>query len=191
MQKTYHMILPIVAYGAVILRTPCLPVTPDTPGLQQLITNMWHTLDNANGVGLAAPQVNHPYQLFIVDNLKTTTPDDLSGIRQVFINATVLEYSIEQCTDTEGCLSIPGIWEEVSSAEWITLQYQDASFVTHTRTFTGSTARMIQHEYDHVQGKLYLDYLSPLRKALLKNKLQAISKGKATARYPMVIQRSR
>jgi len=186
------MILPVVAYGATILRTPCHPVTTHTPGLQQLIVNMWHTLDNADGVGLAAPQVNQPYQLFIVDSLKTTanqyTAAHTAGIRQVFFNAVILEYSTEKCIDTEGCLSIPGIWEAVSRAAHITLQYQDEHFITHTKLFAGDTARMIQHEYDHVQGKLYLDYLSPLHKTLLKNKLQAIAKGKTKARYPMILK---
>jgi peptide deformylase len=176
------MILPIVAYGAAVLRTPGQPVTPAAPGLQKLVNDMWHTLENAGGVGLAAPQVNQPLQLFIVDS---TAADADNGIRQVFLNAQILDYSTVTCLDTEGCLSIPGIWEEVARACSITIRYQDEAFNTHTQTYHGSTARMIQHEYDHTQGKLYVDYLPPLRRRLLQNKLQAISKGKVKSPYPM------
>jgi len=176
------MILPIVAYGAPILRTPCQPVTGETPGLQKLISDMWHTLENAGGVGLAAPQVNKPLQLFLVDS---TQADEHNVIHQVFINAHILDYSKDTCTDTEGCLSIPGIWEEVVRACSITIQYQDEHFNTHTQTFSGPAARMIQHEYDHTLGKLYPDHLSPLRRRLLQRKLQAISKGKVPGAYPM------
>lgn len=176
------MILPIVAYGAAILRTPCTPVTEETPGLQQLISDMWQTLENTGGVGLAAPQVNKPLQLFLADS---TQADENNGIRQVFINAYILDYSKDTCTDIEGCLSIPGIWEEVVRACSITIQYQDEHFSTHTQTFSGPIARMIQHEYDHTLGKLYPDHLPPLRRRLLQRKLLAISKGKVPAEYPM------
>jgi len=176
------MILPIVAYGAAILRTPGQPVTPAIPGLQKLLGNMWHTLENAGGVGLAAPQVGQPLQLFIVNS---TAAGNDNGIRQAFLNTRILHYSKDTCTDTEGCLSIPGIWEEVARACSITIQYQDADFNLHTQTYHGSTARMIQHEYDHTQGKLYLDHLPPLRRRLLQSKLQAISKGKVKSGYPM------
>ncbi|KAA2245171.1 peptide deformylase [Chitinophaga agrisoli] len=176
------MILPIVAYGAAILRTAGQPVTPEEPGLQQLIAAMWRTLDNAGGVGLAAQQVNKALQLFIVDSTNTV---ETGGIRQVFLNARILEYSAQTSTDTEGCLSIPGIWEEVPRAESITITYTDEHFTQHTRRFTGPTARMIQHEYDHTRGKLYLDHLSSLRRRLLQSKLQHIIKGRASSAYPM------
>jgi len=176
------MILPIVTYGAAILRTAGRPVTPAEPGLAKLITDMWHTLDNAGGVGLAAPQVNRSLQLFLVDS---TGADHKEGIRQVFLNTRILTYSSTTCSDTEGCLSIPGIWEEVVRPDTVTLQYQDEHFVTHTHTFHGSTARMIQHEYDHTQGKLYLDYLQPLQRRLLQRKLEAVRKGKVKSGYPM------
>jgi len=177
------MILPIVAYGAAILRTAGRPVTPGEPGLAKLIADMWHTLDNAHGVGLAAPQVNRSLQLFLVNS--TGVADEEAGIRQVFLNARILAYGSGTCADTEGCLSIPGIWEEVVRPDTVTLQYQDEHFVTHTRTFYGSTARMIQHEYDHTQGKLYLDYLAPLQRRLLRSKLEAVRKGKVRSGYPM------
>ena len=176
------MILPIIAYGAAVLRTPGRTVTSEEPGLQKLITDMWQTLDNAGGVGLAAQQVNTDLLLFLVDS--TNAVED-GGIRQVFINARILEYSQNTCTDTEGCLSIPDIWEEVTRPEKITIQFQDEQFITHTHVFEGPTARMIQHEYDHTQGKLYLDYLKPLRRKLLEGKLQAVMKGKVRSGYPM------
>jgi peptide deformylase len=176
------MILPIVAYGAGILRTPGRAITPEEPGLRQLINDMWQTLDNAGGVGLAAQQVNKALQLFLVDSTGAAGEE---GIRQVFINARILRYSETRCTDTEGCLSIPGIWEEVERSERITLQYEDENFTTHTREFDGITARMIQHEYDHTQGKLYLDYLKPLKRRLLQGKLTAVMKGKMKSGYPM------
>ncbi|MET3875036.1 peptide deformylase [Chitinophaga sp. OAE865] len=170
------MILPINAYGANILRQQCEIITPATPGITTLIRDMWATLEHANGAGLAAPQVNRPLRLFII------TTDDF---KDVFINPEILLYSEEIIYNTEGCLSIPGIWEDVPRAASVTLQYQDEHFATRTATFGGNIARAIQHEYDHINGKLYLDYLSPLKKSLLKNKLQAIAKGKVKAAYPM------
>ncbi|PSL49123.1 peptide deformylase [Chitinophaga niastensis] len=172
------MILPIIPYGAAVLRLVCQNITPDTPGLSQLITNMWATLERAKGAGLAAPQVNRPYRLFLVTAI---------DFKAVFINARILEYSEETNIDTEGCLSIPGIWEEVERSQSILLEYQDEHFVTHTCTFSGDIARAIQHEYDHTNGKLYLDYLPALRRSLLKNKLQDIAKGKIKAAYPMKV----
>lgn len=176
------MILPIVAYGAAVLRSPGRKITPEEPGLQKLITDMWQTLDNAGGVGLAAQQVNKALLLFLVDS--TNAADD-GGIRQVFINARILGNSATTYTDTEGCLSIPGIWEEVTRPEKITIEFEDEHFITHRRVFEGITARMIQHEYDHTQGKLYLDYLKPLRRKLLQGKLQAVMKGRMKSGYPM------
>jgi peptide deformylase len=172
------MILPIIPYGAAVLRLVCQDITPATPGLSQLITDMWATLERAKGAGLAAPQVNRPYRLFLLSVI---------DYKAVFINARILEYSEDTNIDTEGCLSIPGIWEEVERSQSILLQYQDEQFITHTRTFSGDIARAIQHEYDHTNGKLYLDHLPPLRKSLLKNKLQAIVKGKIKAAYPMQV----
>jgi peptide deformylase len=175
LQKQY-MILPIIAYGAGILRRRCQEITPGTPGINDLIKNMQATLEHAKGAGLAAPQVNQPYRLFIIS---------MEALQGIFINPEIVAYSGETLYDTEGCLSIPGIWEEVPRAAGVTLQYQDENFVFHTRIFSGDTARAIQHEYDHLNGKLYLDHLPPLRRALLKNKLQAIAKGKIKAPYPV------
>ncbi|MGO4294082.1 peptide deformylase [Chitinophaga sp. RAB17] len=170
------MILPIIAYGAAILRQPCQEITAATAGINELIKSMWHTLEHAKGAGLAAPQVNKPYRIFLIS---------METFKGTFINPRIVSYSNETMLDTEGCLSIPGIWEEVARAADITLEYQDEHFISHTHAFSGNIARAIQHEYDHLNGKLYLDYLSPLRKTLLKHKLKAIAKGKTKAPYPL------
>lgn len=168
------MILPIVKYGAPILRKPCAPVHPAAPGLEDLIANMWQTMHHANGCGLAAPQVNVPVSLFIVED---------AG---VFINAKIISVAEEFSIDEEGCLSIPGLSEEVSRPEWIKIRYMDEHFQQQVKEFSGSVARAVQHEYDHVHGKLYLDHLTPLQRKLLYNKLERIRKGKVKAGYPMV-----
>lgn len=170
------MILPIVAYGASILRQRCEIITPTTPGIPTLIRNMWATLEHARGAGLAAPQVNSAVRLFVI------ATDDFKA---VFMNPEIQFASEDILLDSEGCLSIPGIWEDVPRAATITIQYQDEHFIPHTASFSGNIARAIQHEYDHINGKLYLDYLSPLKKSLLKNKLQAITRGNVKTPYPM------
>ncbi|WP_343669104.1 peptide deformylase [Chitinophaga sp.] len=166
------MILPIVAYGHPILRKICTPITVDYPDLQVLITNMHATMLNANGCGLAAPQVSKPIRLFIV-------------LERVFINAAITHYSIATQTDDEGCLSIPRISAPVPRAQEITITWQDENFHSHTENFDGEMARMIQHEYDHIEGKLYLDHISALQRKLLHSKLSKIAKGKFHAPYPM------
>lgn len=182
-------ILPIVAYGDPVLRKPGEAVTPETPGLPALIANMFATMDAANGVGLAAPQVGLPLLLFVVDTTPMAEGDkedpQLDGFRQAFLNAEILEESGEEWPYQEGCLSIPGIREDVKRQATITLKWQDPDFTWHEETFFGLRARVIQHEYDHTQGKLFTDYLTPLKKALLKSKLQRISKGQTDADYPM------
>lgn len=188
------MILPIVAYGAPILRAKCSPVQKDDLALQALLADMWETLENANGSGLAAPQVNVNARIFIVnsrssfermDENEKNSFRDSPGIQQAFINPHILSYEPEKNSDEEGCLSIPGIWQEVSRFSGLTMSYYDEAFRLHTETFYDLTARMIQHEYDHIEGKLYLDYLSPLTRKLLKSKLNRIQKGEITCRYPM------
>lgn len=173
------MILPIVAYGADILRQPGKPVNPQTPGIRELISNMKATMINARGAGLAAPQVNKSLQLFVI------ATDDYSG---VFINPEISYYSPEEIMDTEGCLSIPGISQSISRAAAVTVSWQDEHFDSHEQIFRGETARAIQHEYDHLQGKLYIDYLLPLQRSLLKNKLQEILKGRIKPSYPMTLK---
>jgi len=191
------MILPIVAYGAAILRKVSEDITPEYPGLQELIANMWETMYGSSGVGLAAPQVNRDIRLFVMDSVqifnnmedddedKDLYPGD-EGIKQVFINPYVVELNGEKWPYNEGCLSIPKIREDVLRPQTVTLEYLNENFEPQLKTFTGITARVIQHEYDHLEGKLFIDYLAPLKRKLLKGKLADISKGKVRTDYRMV-----
>ena len=188
------MLLPIVAYGDPILRTVCKDIDKDYPNLQQLLEDMWETMYYSNGVGLAAPQINHPIRLFTVDstqifsNLDEDEKDkypDGPGIKQVFINAHIEELDGEEWTYNEGCLSIPKIREDINRNETVTLRFLDENFAEHKMTFNGVTARVILHEYDHIEGKLFIDYLKPLKRKLLKGKLDDISKGKIKVDYKM------
>lgn len=190
------MILPIVAYGSPVLRKVCADIDSGYPGLQKLIEDMWETMYNSNGVGLAAPQINKPIRLFTVDStqiFKNMEEDeemneypDAPGIKAVFINAHIVEKGGTEWAYNEGCLSIPKIREDISRNESVTLEYQDENFETHTQTFNGITARVILHEYDHIEGKLFIDYVKPLKRTLLKRKLDDISKGKVKTDYRMV-----
>jgi peptide deformylase len=192
------MILPIVAYGTPILRVVSKDITPDHPNLAQLIADMWETMYSSNGVGLAAPQVNRDIRLFIIDSTqvfanleedeKTKYPDG-PGLKQVFINAHIREVDGDEWSYNEGCLSIPKIREDIFRAEEVTLDYVDENFEPHTTTFNGITARIIQHEYDHIEGKLFIDYLKPLKRKLLKSKLDDITKGKINVDYKMSFPR--
>lgn len=178
------MILPIVAYGDAVLKKVASKIDTNTPELQQLIANMFETMYQANGVGLAAPQVGKSLQLFVAD---ATVMEDLkeSGFKKVFINPEILEESGTAWEYEEGCLSIPGIRENVSRLPKVKIKYLDENFNAYTEVYEGIPARIIQHEYDHLQGKLFIDYLSPLKKQLLKGKLSDISKGKTDADYKM------
>lgn len=190
----FIMILPIVAYGNPVLRKVADEIDAGYPGLQTLIENMWETMYNSNGVGLAAPQVNKPIRLFVVDSTqiidnleddeKDLYPGD-EGIKQVFINAHVDELDGEPWLYNEGCLSIPKIREDVKRHETVTITFDDENFQQHTKTFSGITARIILHEYDHIEGKLFIDHLTPLKRKLLKSKLNDISKGKIKVDYRM------
>jgi peptide deformylase len=189
------LILPIVAYGSPVLRKVCKDITPGYPGLSKLIEDMWETMYSSNGVGLAAPQVNHDIRLFVIDsqqifiNLEEDgeeiTYPDKPGIKSVFINAHIVELGGEEWSYNEGCLSIPKIREDVFRKESVTLQYLDENFQPHKKTFNGITARVILHEYDHIEGKLFIDYLKPLKRTLLKRKLDDITKGKIKVDYRM------
>ena len=188
------MILPIVAYGAPVLRTVCKDITPIYPDLNKLIEDMWETMYSSNGVGLAAPQINRDIRLFIVDSEqifanqeeedKGKYPDE-PGIKQVFINAQIQELNGQEWVYNEGCLSIPKIREDIPRNEEVTLEYVDEHFTPQVKTFNGITARIILHEYDHIEGKLFIDYLKPLKRKLLKGKLDDISKGKIKVDYKM------
>ncbi|HEY8397337.1 MAG TPA: peptide deformylase [Flavihumibacter sp.] len=189
------MILPIVAYGHPVLRVPGEDIDPNYPGLEQLIADMWETMYNSNGVGLAAPQINRSIRLFVVDseqiiqNLDEDEKDDYpgdEGIREVFINARVLEVDGKEWPYNEGCLSIPKIREDVVRKEKVTISYLNENFEPQVKTFTGITARVILHEYDHIEGKLFIDHIKPLKRTLLKRKLDDISKGKVRVDYRML-----
>lgn len=187
------MILPIVAYGDPILRKVGKEITPDYPELSTLITNMKETMYNAFGVGLAAPQIGKAIRLFIVDTspfsedeeLTKEEQETLANFKHVFINPKIIEENGEEWAFNEGCLSIPDIREDVFRKEEITIEYQDENFEKHTKTLNGLTARVFQHEYDHIEGILFTDKLSSLKKRLIKKKLENISKGKINAEYRM------
>lgn len=189
------MILPIVAYGHPVLRKRATDITADYPQLEKLIADMWETLYNSNGVGLAAPQINRDIRLFLVDTLqmfenmdadeKADYPDD-NGIKSVFINAKILKLDGDEWPYNEGCLSIPKIREDVYRNESVTINYLDENFQSHTQSFTGLSARVILHEYDHIEGKLFIDHISALKRKLMKGKLTDISKGKIRVDYKML-----
>lgn len=190
------MILPIVAYGNPVLRKISKDITPDYPGLPRLIEDMWETLYASTGVGLVAPQVNKDIRLFLVDSEqifrqmkedkeKENYPDS-PGIKQVFINAHIKELDGFEWNYNEGCLSIPKIREDIKRQSVVTIEYVDEDFQHHMRTYQGLTARIILHEYDHIEGKLFIDHISPLKRKLLKGKLNDISKGKVKVDYKML-----
>lgn len=194
------MILPIVAYGHPILRKVAEDITPDYPGLAKLIEDMWETMYGSNGVGLAAPQINRSIRLFVVDSAqifanmdeeekKESLYPDAPGVKQVFINAHIEEEAGDDWPYNEGCLSIPKIREDVYRAEEVTLSYLDENFQPHTRTFDGITGRVILHEYDHLDGKLFIDHISPLKRKLYKRKLDDISKGSVRVDYRMMFSK--
>ncbi len=194
------MILPIVAYGAKVLRNPGKNIEEDYPGLTKLIEDMWETMYESSGVGLAAPQINKPIRLFIIDSTQifNNLDDDEQGkypdgpgLKEVFINPKIVKLNGELWPYTEGCLSIPKIREEIMRNEEVTIEYYDQFFQHHTKTFNGLTARVILHEYDHIEGKLFIDYLKPLKRKLLKSKLDDISKGKINVDYKMSFSGSR
>jgi len=178
------MILPIYTYGNAVLRKQAEPITAEYAGLQTLIENMYETMYRAEGVGLAAPQVGLPIRLFVIDLIafKEDNPE-LSTFKIVMINPQILELSEETETREEGCLSVPGIHENVVRSEKITIKYQDLDFKEYTEEFSGFKARVIQHEYDHLEGNLFTDKVTPIRRQLLKSKLTNIVKGKTNCDY--------
>ncbi len=187
------MIFPIVAYGDPVLKKKAKEINQDYPKLDELLENMFETMYAAHGVGLAAPQIGLPIRLFLVDAEPFSEDDELlekeknqlKTFKKVFINATIIEETGEEWAFTEGCLSIPDIREDVFRNETIKINYFDENFVEHTEVYTGLAARVIQHEYDHIEGILFTDKLSSLKKRLIKGKLVNISKGKVNADYRM------
>ena len=188
------MILPIVAYGTPILRVKCQDIGPDYPDLDKLIADMWETMYSSTGVGLAAPQVNRDIRLFVIDSSQIFANQDeedrgkypdAPGLKQVFINAQIISLNGEEWSYNEGCLSIPKVREDIVRPAEVEIAFVDEQFVKHHRRFNGITARIILHEYDHIEGKLFIDYLKPLKRKLLKSKLDDISKGKISVDYKM------
>lgn len=180
------MKLPIIAYGDPVLRKRANDIDREYPNLTQLIEDMFETMYGAHGVGLAAPQVGLSIRLFVIDAIPFAEDDEnLKDFKKVFINAKMVSEEGEKWSFNEGCLSIPDIREDISRNGTITITYCDENWVEHTETYSGLAARVIQHEYDHIDGKLFTDKLSPLRKAMLKNRLDSISKGQIRVDYKM------
>ena len=178
------MIYPVVVFGHPVLRKVANDITSDYDGLSDVITNMFETMYRADGVGLAAPQIGKSIRLFIIDAdpLKDDFPE-LAGFKKVFINAEIIERDGKEVSMSEGCLSLPSINEDVKRPSKIRMRYLDEKFISHEVEYSGFAARVIQHEYDHIDGKLFIDYLNPLKKRLLKGKLNSISKGKVNLGY--------
>lgn len=185
------MVLSIVAYGDPVLRKVASPISNDYPNFNNLVQNMFETMYQANGVGLAAPQVGLPIRLFVIDTTPFSDSDDLSeeekkqlkGFKKVFVNAKIEKEEGEPWNFNEGCLSIPDVREDVSRKPLVTITYQDEDFQTKTETFDGLIARVIQHEYDHIEGILFTDHLSTFKKTMIKRKLNNILTGKIFTDY--------
>lgn len=197
-QSKLKMILPIVAYGSPVLRKVCQDISPDYPQLDKLIEDMWETMYNSKGVGLAAPQINKDIRLFVIDSIqimesldedeKKEYPND-EGYKGVFINAKITSLNGDDWPYNEGCLSIPKVREDIYRKQSVTIDFADENFQQHTKTFNGITARIILHEYDHIEGKLFIDLLMPLKRKLLKRKLDDITKGKINVDYKMLFSK--
>jgi peptide deformylase len=189
------MTVPILSYGHKILIWVCREVDPSHAHIETLMANLTDTLDSAEGVGLAAPQINEPIKMFMVDTSKIYAmmnqetreiyfPEG-KGLREIFINARMIKHSDETSLDTEGCLSIASIFEEIQRRWWIEVAYQDSHLQQQVAQISGITARVVQHEIHHTQGILFIDHLSSLKKKLIGNKLRQISRGKVMTEYRM------
>lgn len=178
------MILPVYVYGQPVLRKVAEDITPDYPNLKELIANMYETMDHADGVGLAAPQIGLPIRVVVVD-LDVLSEDfpEYKGFRKCYINAHILEVGGEEVSMEEGCLSLPGIHESVKRGTKIHVKYMDENFEEHDEVVEGYLARVMQHEFDHLEGHMFIDHLSALRKQMIKGKLNAMLKGKAHCTY--------
>jgi len=178
------MILPVYLYGQPVLRKMAHDINKDYPELDKLIANMFETMYNANGIGIAAPQIGLDIRLFVID-LNPLAEDDeqYKGFKKVFINAKIIEYSEEEDKSEEGCLSLPRIHESVLRPTSIKIEYVDENFEPRTEIYKGFFARCIQHEYDHIDGKLFIDKISGIRKQLIKNKLNSLIKGNVNCSY--------
>lgn len=186
------MILPIVAYGHSVLKAVAEKIGPDYPDFEKFLADMWETLAHSEGVGLAAPQVNKSIRVFVVDG-NPFYPDypDAKDFKQAFINAEILETFGEDVSFREGCLSVPNIYEDVVRKDKIRIRYQDENFVEHEEVLEGIRARIVQHEYDHLEGHVLVDRIAPLRKTLLSSKLRNISEGKCDVDYKMIFPKKK
>lgn len=188
------MVLPVVAYGNPVLRKKCENITSEYPELEKLIADMWETMYHTNGVGIAAPQIGKAIRVFVIDTIQIVEGFDEQDkkdypnekpFKSVFINAHKVSETGEPWSYNEGCLSIPKVREDVKRPSIVTIRYMDEHFVEHEQTFDGITARVILHEYDHIEGKLFIDYLPQLKKRLIKKKLDDITAGKIKVDYKM------
>lgn len=178
------MILPIYIYGQPVLRKMAEDIALDYPNLKELIANMFETLDHADGVGLAAPQIGLPIRVVVIDlDVMSEDHPEFKNFRKAYINPHILEVLGEEVSMEEGCLSIPGIHEAVKRGSMIHVKYVDEDLIEHDEIVEGYLARVMQHEFDHLDGKMFIDHLSPLRKQMIKGKLNALLKGKAHCTY--------
>lgn len=175
---------PVTIYGDALLRKKAKKIEKDNTELKEIIENMWETMYYSDGVGLAAPQVGMSIRLFIIDATSAAEEEpELKDFKKTFINPEIIEITGEKWIMNEGCLSLPEIREDITRQDEVRIKYFDENFVEHEETYKGFAGRVIQHEYDHLEGKLFIDYLSPLRKRLLKSKLSAITTGKVRPHY--------
>ena len=182
------MILPIYVYGSNVLRRRAEEISLDYPDLKGLIADMWATMNNAEGVGLAAPQLGRPIRLFIVDGVSISDDrPELKDFKRVMINPRILEQSDSKSSYSEGCLSLPDIHVDIERPSWIVVEYFDENLELKTERLEGFACRMVQHEYDHLEGVLFTDKVSAIRKKMLQSKLQSIAKGKGKAAYRTVV----
>jgi len=182
------MILPITIYGHPVLRKVAQDIDKNYPDLEKFKEDMWQTMYYSDGVGLAAPQVGRSIRMFVIDCSSFAEEEpELEGFKKMFINAQIVEREGEEWAMSEGCLSIPGLNEDVKRPETITIEYYDENWEFHTETYSGYAARVIQHEYDHLEGIMFTDHVAPIKKRLLRGKLASISKGKFKAKYRCVL----
>jgi peptide deformylase len=178
------MILPVIAYGDPVLKKRASEIDKNYPGLEKLIDDMYETMYNSNGVGLAAPQIGLSIRLFVVDGAPFEE-EEVKDFKKVFINPVIVEENGDPWKFNEGCLSIPGIREDVERKGIVNIEYFDRNWVKHKESITGLAGRIVQHEYDHIEGILFTDRISPFRKRLLKNKLIDVSQGIVEVDYKM------
>ena len=179
------MIRPIYAYGHPVLTKEAAPISKDYPDLGPLIEDMWETMYHAKGIGLAAPQIGLSIRLFLVDTTQLELEDGKEGIKKIFINAEIIQEAGDDWGYEEGCLSIPKVTGMVDRPEQVIIKYLDEDFNEHQDMYDGMNARVVQHEYDHIDGILFTEYLKPLKKRLIKRRLEQIKKGQGDAQYKM------